>query len=236
MHEVEELDAQVSTTRGGVRSAAMRLCVLLVFLLVGCGRSTPFDPAGSSTLPPQLLNDACVSGCTSAPPAAKTPLTMTSGGRPLHWAHCGRCIEVTLDPELPAEIAAQVPITLAAWADAIGPALCLRMGGVAPRPETSDVRRIHVALLAPGGTTVTLTTNRFEQSSGRMLQALVEVSKTARVERTLTYALGQALGLGRSLDTKASALSPELEGLTVPGSDDVATLRAMYGPPAWCTH
>jgi hypothetical protein len=209
------------------------LLTLLICLVSACGRSDLFEPAKSAAMP-QPLAAECKSSCTSVPAGVKTPVSIQNGF-PLHWALCGRCLEVAVDRDLPSDTRARVPGVLAAWSEAAGGGLCLRMADrEAMHPVEGDVDWIQVGAIPLGEAALSTSTVTFE-TTGRIRHALIEIASADPAERALSYGVGQALGLGSSNDPLNSVMTSGREGRTTPGPDDAATLRAMYGPPEWCT-
>ncbi|MDX2011178.1 MAG: hypothetical protein SFW67_13345 [Myxococcaceae bacterium] len=215
----------------------MRL-VMLAVLVVGCGRSDVL--ADEVSAPGQQPVTVCQSTCTALPSGLETPVeTVPSSARPLHWLRCAGCVAVTVEPGLTREVGAATGRAVALWSQATG-GLCLALE---PEPTAWDearLQRIHVRWFAASGrpsTTVQQTTSTFEEKTGRMRNALVELDEALSVkelERALVYGLGQALGLGRSADEVRSAMTPGLMGRDTPGPADRTTLEGLYGESPWC--
>jgi hypothetical protein len=219
----------------------MRSPVLVMVLFTACGRGAPFD---DDAVPAQMQNPSpvvsCRTTCSTVPPTLETPFTL-SNGVPLHWLTCGGCLRVTIDQDLPSASRSLVALMVKNWIAALqGPnptaGLCFVID---ERPTVGDVmapRRIHLRALAantyPPGVTQ-MTTSRFHQASGELISAEVEVSGADPL-RELTYGFGQALGLGTSTDRARSVMISSRGVLDAPGPADEVSLRAMYGPPAWC--
>ncbi|MEW5737641.1 MAG: hypothetical protein AB1938_01880 [Myxococcota bacterium] len=212
----------------------MRSRVILLVVLCGCGRSALTED-GPASLPQPVTT--CASTCSTAPREIATPLATTASGRPLHWLTCGGCVRVTVDAKLPASFLGRAPGLVEAWARAGGSTLCLSFDGTpANAPDEDTLQVIHLAPRLSADQPAQLTTVSFEQKTGRLRSATIEVSEGFSADRQLIYGLGQALGLSSSRNEAHSAMTPRLdEGLTLPGPDDVTTLRAMYGEEQpWC--
>lgn len=211
----------------------MRSMMLVSLLLCGCGRSDLTDDVPQRL--PQPVT-ACESTCAAAPPGVVTPLNDTEGP-PLHWLTCAGCVRVTVDEALPAAFVARAPELVRAWADAAGPTLCLAFDAAPASPPGEDtLQQLHLAPRKSAEGPAQITSVTFDVKTGRIRNATVEVSDGVAVDRQLVFGLGQALGLSSSRADERSAMTPRLEhGLTRPGPDDTATLRAMYGDEQpWC--
>jgi hypothetical protein len=211
----------------------MRSAILfVVLLLVGCGRTDVLDDTPQDSVPQPVM--ACTSTCAHSPPGIDTPMHTTSSGRPLHWATCS-CVRVSFDATLSPSDALMLRAAVKDWQSAAGATLCLTVDTQSsPRLTGSDRQRIHVMRLDPKNASPKISTTTFDEASGRLLNAVVEIGNEFPVDRQLVHGLGRALGLASGRDF-VSALTPYPSGLTVPGPADVNSLRAMYGAKPWCT-
>lgn len=210
----------------------MRTCLMVLMVLTGCGRSDLGESLPTQTTPQPVLG--CKSTCTSSPSGIATPLSLTAG-RPLHWQTCAGCIRVSYDAALTPSEALELSAAVKAWKAAAGDSLCLSMDmtSSAPLSET-DRQRIFVKHIVPRAGQSSLTSTTFDQRTGQILQVQVEFGASLRVDRQLAAELGRALGLSTGTDGQ-SAVTPSVNGLTVPGPGDQTTLRAMYGDKPWCS-
>lgn len=210
----------------------MRTCLLVLLVLIGCGRSDIGETLPTQTTPQPVVS--CKSTCTTSPSGIATPLSLTAG-LPLHWQTCAGCVRISYDAALTPSEALELDAAVKAWKLAAGDSLCLSMDMKASAPlSESDRQRIFVKHNDPRAGQSNRTTITFDQSTGQILQVQVEFGASLPVDRQLAAELGRALGLSTGTEGQ-SAVTPSLNGLTVPGPGDQTTLRAMYGDKPWCS-
>lgn len=210
----------------------MRLLNVLVVTLVlaGCGRTEAIPPVRPFSASMSIEDGGvyCRSACPGLPPGVLTPLQQVQGGVILHWPACEGCLQLTVDRRFNNDT---VKAEGNFWDITLGGGLCLEAAVPADDMPENARQRIHVKP-NPQGTAVV---QRFEVDTGIIRNA--EISIAGSVNRTeLSFLLGRALGLDKSMDQLNSIMSFPNTQRTTPGMNDQASLRALYGPPSlWCT-
>jgi len=197
-------------------------------------RESPIDPGQHACLSPE----GDVPACQGMPAGQEVPFELADeSGIPLHWTLAQGCIPVSYSAEMAPRLE-DIQYALDAWAGVECSRICFGVPNENEEPPVINraERRLHFQMNDLGAASFATTNTTYENTTGRMISALVDVNRSSATTVTrahLVTLVGMAVGLGL-VDTGVESTIVTDNQLESPSTLDEEALCSLYGNPSYC--